>query len=100
VDAAAFLGEPGLLLMSGATANGALPRGLPPIAILDTAPPAGAITDIATAARLLDRTDPDYLIVARSSPPTCPPLPGDLSLRLEPADSAPAMSRASPTAST
>jgi putative ABC transport system permease protein len=87
-DAAAFLGEPGLLLMSGATANGALPAGLPPIAILDTAPPAGAITDIATAARLLDRTDPDYLIVAAEQPADLPPLPGDLPLRLEPADSA------------
>jgi putative ABC transport system permease protein len=37
----------------GATANGRLPAGLPPIAILDTVPPAAAITDIATAARLL-----------------------------------------------
>jgi putative ABC transport system permease protein len=87
-DAAAFLGEPGLLLMSEATANGDLPGGLPPVAILDTAPPAAAITDIATAARLLNRTDPDYLIVGPVQPARLPALPGDLSLRLEPPDGA------------
>jgi putative ABC transport system permease protein len=58
VEAAAFLGEEGLLLMSEATAEGALPADLPQIAMLDTVPPAAAITDIATAARLLGRIDP------------------------------------------
>ena len=53
VDAVAFLGEPGLLLMSETTAQGALPEGLPPLAVVDAVPPAAAITDIATAARLL-----------------------------------------------
>jgi len=84
VDAVAFLGEPGLLLMSETTAQGALPEGLPPLAVVDAVPPAAAITDIATAARLLGRTDPDYLIVAPEQPAGLPPLPGEWPLRLEP----------------
>jgi putative ABC transport system permease protein len=84
VEAAAFLGEDGLLLMSETTAAGALPSDLPPIAILDSVPPAAAITDIATAARLLDRSDPDYLIVAPDQPGDLPPLSQRTTLRLEP----------------
>jgi len=84
VDAAAFLGETGLLLMSEATAQGTLPEGLPPLAVVEAVPPAAAITDIATAARLLGRTDPDYLIVAPEQPAGLPPLPGASPLRLEP----------------
>jgi putative ABC transport system permease protein len=88
VDAAAFLGEPGLLLMSAATATGALPEGLPPIAVRDSVPPAAAITDIATAARLLGRNDPDYLIVAPDQPAHLPPLTDAVDLRLEPPEAA------------
>jgi putative ABC transport system permease protein len=84
VEAAAFLGEDGLLLMSETTAAGALPSDLPPIAILDSVPPAAAITDIATAARLLVRSDPDYLIVAPDQPGDLPPLSQRTTLRLEP----------------
>jgi len=84
VDAVAFLGEPGLLLMSRTTAQGALPAGLPPVSLVNSVPPAAAIADIATAARLLGRTDPDYLIVAPDQPAGLPPLPAEWPLRLEP----------------
>jgi putative ABC transport system permease protein len=93
VEAAAFLGEEGLLLMSEATAEGALPADLPQIALLDTVPPAAAITDIATAARLLGRIDPDYLIVSPDQPADLPPLSAVSDLRLDPPEAAGDVSR-------
>jgi putative ABC transport system permease protein len=88
VDAAAFLGEPGLLLMSEATASGALPATCPPVAILDTVPPPPRSPTSPRPRGFWDRTDPDYLIVAPDQPADLPPLPGDRSLRLEPPDAA------------
>ena len=84
VSAAAFFGAPGLLLMSRETADGPLPADLPPIETLDTVPPAAALTDIATAARLLGRDRPDHLLVALDQPEHLAPLPADSSLRLQP----------------
>jgi putative ABC transport system permease protein len=88
VSTGAFFGDEGLLLMSGETADGALPEDLPPIARLDTVPPAAALTDIATAARLLERDRPDHLLVAPRQPGHLPPLPAETSLRLQPPETA------------
>lgn len=68
LDLAAFFSAPGLLLMTEDTANGALPDDLPPVAFADAVPPAAAITDISTAARLLGQTGPSYLLVTNTQP--------------------------------
>jgi putative ABC transport system permease protein len=88
VSAAAFFGAEGILLMSDETAAGPLPEGLPPIRRLETVPPAAALTDIATAARLLGRDRPDHLIVAAEQPGHLPPLPAETGLRLQPPEAA------------
>lgn len=80
----AFFGNEGLLLVSPATADGPLPEDLPPTQTLDTVPPAAALTDIGTAARLLGRERPDHLLVAREQPGHLPPLPAETGLRLQP----------------
>ncbi len=67
-DIADFFTAPGLLLVSQATADGDLPLGLPPLRIAENVPPAAAITDISTAARLLDQRDPSYLLIAPDQP--------------------------------
>jgi putative ABC transport system permease protein len=82
LDLAAFLTAPGLLLTSAETAAGSLPPDLPPRAIREGVPPAAAITDIGTAARLLGQPDPSYLILHEAQPPHLPPLPADTGLRL------------------
>ncbi|MFW5642187.1 MAG: FtsX-like permease family protein [Roseicyclus sp.] len=88
VSAAAFFGTEGLLLMSEDTAAGPLPEGLPEIGLLDTVPPAAALTDIGTASRLLGRERPDHLIVAAEQPGHLPPLPAETGLRLQPPEAA------------
>ncbi|QXT40056.1 ABC transporter permease [Gymnodinialimonas ceratoperidinii] len=83
LDLVGFFTAPGILLMSEATASGPLPGGLPPIEIRDSIPPAAAITDISTAARLIDQSGPSYLLVDPDQPFGLPPLSSatDLSLR-------------------
>ncbi len=83
LDLAAFFTGPGLLLVSEQTARGPLPGGLPPLREADTIPPGAALTDISTAARLLGRDDPSYLLVAPDQPIGLPPLSetSDLVLR-------------------
>jgi putative ABC transport system permease protein len=82
-----YFGAPGLLLMTADTANGPLPPGLPPIQITEGIPPAAAITDVATAARLLDQIDPTYLLVGPTQPLGLPPIRQATDLRLEPRQS-------------
>lgn len=82
LDLAAFLTAPGLLLVSAETAAGPLPPDLPPQAIREGVPPAAAITDIGTAARLLGQPDPSYLLLHEDQQPHLPPLPADTGLRL------------------
>jgi putative ABC transport system permease protein len=79
-DLAAFLTAPGRLLVTTETAAGPLPGGLPALVIGEGVPPAAALTDIGTAARLLGQTDPSYLVVAPNQPAHLPPLPGDTGL--------------------
>lgn len=78
----AFFTAPGLLLVSEQTANGPLPADLPPIQIAENIPPAAAITDISTAARLLGQEDPSYLLVAATQPAGLPPIAEATSLTL------------------
>ncbi len=93
VDLATFFTAPGLLLMTEATATGALPDGLPEIALSENVPPAAAITDISTAARLLGQSDPSYLLVAPQQPFGLPPLSDATDLRLRAPDTANDISR-------
>lgn len=88
LDLAAFFTAPGLLLMTADTAAGPLPPDLPPIAIRDGIPPGAALTDIGTAARLLNQTGPSYLLVAPQQPPHLPPLEQVTTLRLTSPDNA------------
>ena len=88
LDLAVFFTEPGLLLMTAETAAGPLPPGLPEIVIADAIPPGAAITDIATAARLLGQVDPSYLLIATTQPAGLPPLAQATDLRLQSPDSA------------
>ncbi len=83
IDIGQFLGD-GMLLVNAATAAGALPADLPPLSITDTAPPAAAITDIGTAARLLAQTDPSYLLVDPDQPAGLGPLSDATDLVLAP----------------
>jgi len=66
-DLAAFIRPPGLLLVGAGTASEPLARTGsetgPATRIVDTVPSGAAVTDIATAARLLDRSDPSYLLL-------------------------------------
>jgi len=87
VDLDGFFGAPGLLLMTEATANGPLPPNLPPVTISDDIPPAAAITDIATAARLLGQSDPSYLLIAPRQPNGLPPLAEATDLQIDPRQS-------------
>ncbi|UWQ95831.1 ABC transporter permease [Rhodobacteraceae bacterium M385] len=86
LDLVGFFTAPGVLLMGEATANGALPADLPPIQISDTVPPAAAITDISTAARLLGHAGPSYLLVNPVQPLGLPPLAEDTTLTLRAPD--------------
>lgn len=88
LDLAAFFTDPGLLLMTEATANGPLPADLPPVVISENVPPAAAITDISTAARLLGQDDPSYLLVAPQQPFGLPPLAEATDLHLRAPDTA------------
>lgn len=81
IDLASFFAPPGVVLMTEDTAR-SLPSGLPPILFRDGVPPNAAITDIGTAARLLDQPDPSYLLVARHQPSGLPPLAEATDLRL------------------
>lgn len=74
LDLAAFFTAPGLLLMAEETARGDLPADLPPVQTSDNVPPAAAITDISTAARLLGRDGPSYLLVHTTQPLGLPPI--------------------------
>jgi putative ABC transport system permease protein len=74
-DLAAFLTPPGVVLMRDG------PVGIPPpgpnaprIQVVDTIAPGTAITDIATAARILGRSDISYLLVDPIQPTHLPPL--------------------------
>lgn len=73
LDLSAFFTAPGLLLVSDTTARGPLPDELPPLRVAENIPPGAAITDISTAARLLGRTDPSYLLVDPDQPFGLPP---------------------------
>lgn len=86
LDLIAFFTAPGVLLMGEATANGPLPADLPPIQISETVPPAAAITDISTAARLLGQTGPSYLLVNPVQPLGLPPLAEATTLTLRAPD--------------
>ena len=81
IDLAAFLTEPGLLLVAEGTVLNDLPPGFPGLQVSGDVPPGSAFTDIATAGRLLQTSDPTYLLVAPDHSGT---LPGDTGLRLEP----------------
>ncbi len=83
LDLAGFFTDPGILLVSAETAALPLPPGLPPLRIAENIPPNAAITDISTAARLLLRQDPSYLLVAPEQPIGLAPLSdaSDLILR-------------------
>ncbi len=83
-ELSAFFTAPGLLLVSAETARGPMPGGLPPLRIAGTVPPAAAITDISTAARLLRQENPSYLLVAPDQPAGLPPLSEADGLRLVP----------------
>ncbi len=74
VDLGAFFTAPGLLLVSEQTANRELPANIPPLQIAESIPPAAAITDISTAARLLGQSDPSYLLVSTIQPHGLAPL--------------------------
>lgn len=93
LDLAAFFTAPGLLLVSAETADGPLPPDLPPLRIAEGIPPAAALTDISTAARLLGREDPSHLLIDAAQPGGLPPLPGDSGLRLMEPDAADDVSR-------
>lgn len=82
LDLVGFFTAPGLLLMAATTANGPLPADLPPVQISETVPPAAAITDISTAARLLGQTGPSYLLVNPVQPLGLPPLTESTTLTL------------------
>ncbi|GAB5447149.1 FtsX-like permease family protein [Gymnodinialimonas sp.] len=88
LDLAAFFTAPGLMLMTPETANGPLPADLPPISLAETVPPAAAITDISTAARLLGQDNPSYLLVANAQPLGLPPIAEATSLSLRAPDTA------------
>ncbi len=83
LDLTTFFTAPGLLLMGQETSVGPLPPGLPRIVLRDGIPPGAALTDIGTAARLLDQRDPSYLLVASVQPAGLPPLAQVTNLRLE-----------------
>jgi len=74
IDLNGFFTAPGLLLMTVETARGPLPPDLPPIRTTEAIPPAAALTDIGTAARLLGQSDPSYLLVWLDQPTHLPPL--------------------------
>ncbi|MEJ6389880.1 ABC transporter permease [Gymnodinialimonas ulvae] len=93
LDLATFFTDPGLLLMTEATASGPLPAGLPEFVLSETVPPAAAITDISTAARLLEQVDPTYLLVAPEQPFGLPPLAEATDLRLRAPETADDISR-------
>ncbi|MEX3017256.1 FtsX-like permease family protein [Gymnodinialimonas hymeniacidonis] len=93
LDLAAFFTDPGLLLMTEATANGPLPADLPPITLTSEVPPAAAITDISTAARLLGQSDPSYLLVSPQQPFGLPPLAEATNLQLRAPETANDISR-------
>lgn len=82
LDLVGFFTAPGLLLMAATTANGPLPADLPPVQISETVPPAAAITDISTAARLLGQTGLSYLLVNPVQPLGLPPLTESTTLTL------------------
>lgn len=88
LDLAAFFTAPGLLLMSEQTATGPLPANLPPLQIAQNIPPAAAITDISTAARLLDQQNPSYLLIANTQPHNLPPIEIATTLTLRAPDTA------------
>jgi putative ABC transport system permease protein len=87
LDIVRFFTDPGVLLVSAATAEGPLPGDLPPLEIRDSVPPAAAITDISTAARMLDQSDPSYLLVHPDQPFGLPPLASATDLILRAPDS-------------
>ncbi|QBY02018.1 ABC transporter permease [Rhodophyticola sp. CCM32] len=72
----AFLTPPGRLLIAPETAERPLPPDLPPLITVNGLAPGMALTDIATAARLSDQSDPSYLLVAPAQPAGLPPLAG------------------------
>lgn len=74
LDITASFTAPGLMLMTEETATGPLPADLPPLQIATTVPPAAAITDISTAARLLGQNNPSYLLVSPTQPLGLPPI--------------------------
>ena len=72
---AAFLGEPGRLIVSPGTAAQLSEAGLPPLVAVDGVAPGIAYADIALAQRLLDRPDRfDRLILLDDQPLNRPPL--------------------------
>ncbi|KNG92182.1 ABC transporter permease [Pseudaestuariivita atlantica] len=73
IDLATFLTAPGLLLAAPETAA-LLPPALPPIRTLATLPADVIVTDVTTAARLLDRTGFDHLVLDRPLPLGLPPI--------------------------
>ncbi len=83
IDITRFFGTPGIFLIGRGTDLAPLNDIGPELVITDDVPPGAAITDIATAARLLAQTDPSYLLADPSQPPHLPPLAalGDLQLQ-------------------
>lgn len=88
LDLAAFFTDPGLLLVSEDTADGPLPADLPPLQVAQSIPPAAAITDISTAARLLGQQNPSYLLIANTQPFGLPPIAQATTLTLNAPDTA------------
>lgn len=78
-----FLSREGVLLVSAETAADGLRGPLPPVEITEGLPPGTALTDIATAARLLGQDDPSYLLIAPEQPRGLPPLTAPEGLRID-----------------
>lgn len=86
-DFADFFMAPGIVFMSGDTAAGVLPPDLPRIVPSEGVPPGAAYTDIGTAARLLGREDPSFLLLWPDQPAHLRPLAEVTDLRIVPPES-------------
>jgi len=75
LDIAAFVGSPGLLLVSAETAARLSGTDWPPLRVVDDLPPMTALADIGTAQRLLNRPGAvSHLIVSPDAPDGVVPL--------------------------
>lgn len=86
-DAPAFLGRPGQIFVAPGNVPQGTPPGFPDILESDAIAPGLMLTDIGTAARLLDRETLSFLIVAPTQPEGLPALASLTDLQREaPAD--------------